>query len=112
VPALIVERAAVDDFDETHARFYQAASEQAALAERIAAVRVAKFFRFLVEAEGIQERAEDKTARAVVDFALLDCRLARPASRKLLVKLCGQRQAALQYIRRHRQMHILRQLSR
>src|SRR5205085_5173150 len=52
VPALIVERAAVDNFNKAHAGLDQAAGEQAALTECVAAVSIAQLFRLAIEIEG------------------------------------------------------------
>ena len=55
------------------------------MAEWIAAVSVAELFGLFVEAECIEQRAEDEAAGAVVDFALLGGRAARAASGELLI---------------------------
>src|SRR6476660_4545262 len=107
VPTLVIQRATVDYFDKADTRLNQATRQQTALAKRIATISIAELFRLAIQIERTQERTQDKPARAVINFTLLDCRFSRPSGCELLVELRSERQAALQNIGRHCQMHIL-----
>src|SRR5262249_10429125 len=112
VPALVVERAAIDNFDKADAGFDEAAREEAALAEGVTAIGIAELIGLAVEIEGAQERAEDEAAGAIVDFALLGGSTAGATGGELLVELRGKREAALQDFGRNGGMHVFGQFAR
>jgi hypothetical protein len=109
VPALVADRAGTDHLDEADALLYQAAGEQAALAELGAAVGVAHRVGLIGQVEHADARAEYQPRRATVDVLLLGHRFAAARLGEFGIEPFGQGQSALDDAGRHGRGNVRRQ---